>query len=96
MRTSEQIRTAKDNILRWKNSRYTDLYSAYGKCSAKKREAWRYCQELCEKYKGDGLKIISRNDCRFTAGFVYPDFSTGELMFMYISPSYNQSVSLAV
>ena len=87
---------ARDNIQSYQNSEYSDLYSAYGRCSKKKRIAWQYCKDLCEKYGGKNLKIISHNSYKFTAGFVYADSRTGELMFMYISPSYNQSVSLAI
>ena len=96
MTTKEQEKVATGNILRWRNSRYTDLYSAYDRCSARKRAAWEYCKDLCEKNNGEGLKVISRNSHIFTAGFVFPNADTGELMFMYISPSYNQAVSLAI
>lgn len=96
MTVRERENRARANIRAWRNSKYTDLHSAYGKYSSKKQNAWEYCEDLCEKKNGEGLKVISRNSHIFTAGFVYPDPTTGELMFMYITPSYDQEVSLAI
>jgi len=94
MTVREQENRARVNISSWRNSRYTDLNSAYGRCSSAKKRAWEYCQDLCRKYEGEGLKVISRNGYRFTAGFEYADPNTGELMFMYISPNYDRAVSM--
>ena len=91
-----QKRMAKSNIMAWRNSRYTDLRSAYGRYSKDKADAWDYCMKLCSEKNGEGLKVISANSWRFTAGFVYPDAETGELMFMYITKEYDQPVSLAI
>lgn len=94
MTLRQRQNTARANIGAWRNSRYTDLYSAYGRCSAAKRNAWEYCEDLCAKKNGTGLKVISRNCYRFTAGFEFPHPDTGELMFMYISPTYDQEVAI--
>jgi len=92
MTLRERQKTAKANYQRWRTSRYTDLRSAYGRYSRDKQDAWEYCEDLCKKKDGSGLKIISRNSWKFTAGFEYPNPDTGELMFMYISPTYDQEV----
>jgi len=96
MTIKQRENRARANIVSWRNSKYTDLRSAYGRYSKRKEEAWEYCQDLCRRKNGEGLKVISRNSHIFTAGFVFPHPDTGELMFMYISPSYDQEVSLAI
>lgn len=96
MATSYQKRTAERNINSWKNSRYTDLYSAYDKPSSKKIDAWNYCIRKKSEYNGSNLKVISRNTYMFTAGFEYKDKETGEFMFMLITPSYDVSVPLTI
>jgi len=96
MTVLERERCARANIGAWRNSRYTDLRSAYGQYSREKADAWEYCQDLCRKKNGEGLKVIHANSWKFTAGFVYPHQDTGELMFMYITKSYDQEVSLAI
>ena len=87
-----QKRMARANYGAWRNSRYTDLRSAYGRYSKDKADAWDYCMKLCYEKNGEGLKVISANSWRFTAGFEYPDAETGELYFMYITKEYDQSV----
>lgn len=96
MTLTERRKTAQANIAKWRDSRYTDLRSAYGRYSKDKQDAWEYCEDLCRKKDGSGLRIISRNSWKFTAGFTYTDPTTGEFMFMYISPTYDQEVSLAI
>lgn len=86
---------AKNNIKGWRNSDCTELYDAYGKCSKKKRNAWQHCKDLQKEYNGRDLKIISHNSYKFTAGFEFVDPDTGEIMFMYIGPGYNQAVSIS-
>jgi hypothetical protein len=96
MTLKQRQNTARANISAWRNSNYTDLNSAYDRCSKDKRDAWEYCVDLCRRKNGTGLKVISRNSYRFTAGFEFDNPDTGELMFMYISPTYDQEVSLAI
>lgn len=92
MTVREREKRAIANYWQWRRSIYTDLNKAYGKCSKAKKEAWEYCQDLCRRKNGEGLKVISRNAHMFTAGFEYPDPDTGELYFMYITKSYDQEV----
>ena len=37
------------------------LSEAYGRFSNKKAEAWEYCEELCRKHDGKGLKVLGTN-----------------------------------
>lgn len=96
MTVNEREKKARANISSWRNSRYTDLRSAYDRYSKRKQDAWEYCEDLCRRKNGEGLKVISRNSHIFTAGFVFPHPDTDELWFMYITPSYDQEVSLAI
>ena len=92
---TREERVAQDNISRWRQSNWTEIYDAYDSFSKGKVNAWKYCKNLCEQYNGSNLKVISRNCHKFTAGFEYVDKETGEIRFMYISKDYNQSVSMA-
>lgn len=92
MTTREQENRARANYAAYRRSTWTELYDAYDSFSRGKVDAWRYCKDLCKKYNGDGLKVISRNCHKFTAGFEYVDSETGEIMFMYITKGYNQAV----
>lgn len=68
---------------RYKKSNMHSLYDAYSSFSQSKRYAWRYCQDLCNKLNGHGLKVISKNTNEFTAGFVFEE--DGVQKFMYIT-----------
>lgn len=97
MTEREQIKRAKANIGAWRNSRYSDIHSAYDRCSQAKRDAWRRCQSLCADMSGEGLRVISRNCHKFTAGFSYTSYDelgNGTEMFCYISPSYTIMVTM--
>lgn len=94
MADSYQRRMAKGNIESWKRSADYSLDSAYGRYSSAKANAWKYCRELCAKYEGRGLKVISHNTYMFTAGFEYDNIETGEVMFMFITPSYDVTVPM--
>lgn len=91
---SYQRRMAKASIASWKRSRDYSLYDAYGRFSSKKAAAWDYCEDLCNKHNGRGLKVVSHNTNIFTAGFEYEDPETGVLMFMFISPNYDVAVEM--
>ena len=77
----------KTNVLNayraYKHSNAYDLYDVYGSFSRAKANAWRYCQELCDRYGGMGLKIVGANSQTFSIGFEYPDPETGVLMFLW-------------
>ena len=70
------LKATKDNI--WK---------AYGRPSQEKVEAFGYCKELCNKYKGRNLKIVGQSTYVFTAGFLA--VVDGKESFVYITPSNN-------
>ncbi len=92
MTEAQRKRQANIAYSTYKMARYTDLYSAYGRCSSRKREAWDYCQKLCEKHNGEGLRVIGRNCHTFSAGFEFTDQETGEIMFMHITKSHDTAV----
>ena len=85
---------AKANIKAWRNSDMYSLYHAYNDFSANKARAWRYCEELCKKHNGYGLKVISKNTFMFTAGFEFVDKENGNTKFMYITPNYDIAVDM--
>lgn len=60
----------KSSYLRWKESKYHSIWDAYEKPSIRKEEAWNYCEDLCKKYNGRDLRVISKNIYIFTAGFI--------------------------
>lgn len=80
---------AKGNYEAYLRSEKYSLYDAYDKPSSRKEAAWEYCQNLCAKYDGWGLKVISRNCFIFTAGFLFLSTS-GKEKFMYITPNYDR------
>ena len=88
---SELIRSAYN---RWKMSDKDNIFKAYDRPSMKKIEAWEYCEDLCRRYNGHGLKVISRNVYKFTAGFVgeKADDDTGEVkkIFVFITDCYDR------
>ena len=71
----------------WENSRDYSLDHCFNSYSTAKARAWEYCEKLFHKYDGYGLKVISHNGWIFTAGFEFADPETGEIKFMYITPS---------
>ena len=89
-------RAAKANIKRWERSDEYRLGDAYTDYSYKKEKAFEYCKKLCEKHNGRNLKIVSHNSFVFTAGFEYTDPETGVLMYMHITPSYDQAVQYII
>ena len=56
------------------------------------KRAWRYCQEKQSELNGYGLKVITHNCMKFTAGFEYMDSDTGEVRFYYITPSFDWDI----
>ena len=46
-----------------------ELTDVYGRCSDAKRNAFRYCKRLCEKYNGYDFAICSHNSFRFAVNF---------------------------
>lgn len=91
---TQQERTAKMNINRWKNTQKRDLYDVYKNPSLAKRRAWRYCKELCANLNGKDLKVISNNCHFFTAGFQFADKETGVLKYMHITAYHDTAVEM--
>lgn len=85
---------ARANIEAWKKSNATELWHVYDKFSHNKVKAWEHCEELCYRFGGSDLKIISHNSFIFTAGFEFADPETGEVMFMYITPNHHTAVEM--
>ena len=75
---------------RYKDSSKDSLSKAYAKASKKKQDAWDYCKSLCSKYNGEGLRIVSNNVYKFSAGFVgYVKDENGQdrKVFVFITKS---------
>lgn len=91
----ERERRARSNYKWYQQSDMRSLADAYGRYSQAKANAWRYCEDLCERYNGTNLKVISNNCHKFTAGFEFMCPSTGVVMFMYITKDYDTIVEVA-
>ena len=65
-----------------KSDKY-NLYHAYQSFSKAKADAWEYCEKLCRKHEGKGLKVIGACTNFFSAGFLYEE--NGVKKFMYIT-----------
>ena len=68
------------------------LYRAYKSFSQAKAEAWEYCEALCEKKGGRGLKVIGANSSFFSAGFLFEE--DGRKKLMYITKSDDRVIDL--
>lgn len=93
MSKNQQMKRAKEKYYDYRNSYAYCLEDVYGSHSIHKTRAWRYCNELMQKYCGCNLKIISYNKNIFTAGFEFTNES-GKLCFMYITPNYDIDIEL--
>lgn len=85
--TNRHIKSAYE---RYQHSDIYSLYNAYGKPSEAKQAAWNYCINLCAKYNGFSLKVVSYNTCIFTAGFLF--YQNDKLCYMHITPNYDQFI----
>lgn len=90
---TKNYKLQKTNQLReaFRAYRFSDYYSLndkYNNASVAKYRAWAYCNELCDKYNGSNLKVISGNTFTFSAGFTFDD--NGQKIFCYITPSANR------
>ena len=92
MTQKQKEKSAKEHYQMYLRSEWKNIFQAYGKPSMKKIEAFEYCENLCKKHDGHGLKIITRNTDKFTAGFEYKE--NGIPMFMYITPSYDVEIEV--
>lgn len=87
--TNYQIKSAKAKIPMYDRSNWYRLSDVYKSYSWHKECAWDYCALKMFEYNGMGLKVISRNSSFFTAGFIFVDSETGEVMFYYITANYD-------
>ena len=71
----------------YKRSGNYNLRDCYNNASYSKVRAYMYCEELCNKMGGYGLKIIGYNTCTFSVGFEYMD-NENKLHFVYITKDY--------
>jgi hypothetical protein len=69
--------------------RDTRLEDVYGRYSAAKAKAFRYCEELCKELNGYDLCITAHNTMAFTVGFEFPHPETGEVCVAKITRDYN-------
>lgn len=89
---TKQERAAFAHVIQYERSTNYSLDDCYGRYSSAKIAAWQYCVDLCRKYDGYNLKIITYNCMMFTAGFTYEDAETGVVKFMYITRDYDVSI----
>ena len=85
-------KTLKNAYANYKQSSNYSLYDCYNSCSYAKEKAFNYCKELCEKYNGKDLKIISYNTFSFSCGFV--GLVDNKKVFVYITKDYNRYLEL--
>ena len=83
---SKQIKGAYQS---WMRSNEENIFQAYDRPSHAKINAWEYCENLCKKHNGHGLRVIGHSCHFFSAGFIgdVEDEKTGELQksFVYIT-----------
>jgi len=79
------------NYRNYLRSSDTNLYDVYKSHSLAKSRAWEYCKNLCAEKNGRNLKIVTYNDMMFTAGFEFSDPETGELCYMHITKTRDES-----
>ena len=77
------------------NSEKINLSDVYRNYSNKKEQAFKRCQEFCRALHSSKMRIISHNTFIFTVGFICDGPTSGEPMFVYITPTYDFSDSLA-
>lgn len=67
---------------RYEASTVHSLYEAYDRFSSAKERAWRYCEDLCKKRGGHGLKVLGANSSFFSAGFMFEEEGKQKLMYI--------------
>lgn len=76
----------------YQQSNYYTLRDCYASYSYAKERAFNYCKELCDKYNGNGLKIISYNIFGFSCGFI--GIIDNKKVFVYITKDYDRYLEL--
>ena len=87
---TQQIKNAYQRYL---NSDYWTLWHAYTGPSYNKERAWKYCEDLENKYSGFGLRVIGYNSSTFSAGFI--GVVDGVDVFVYITHANDYYIPLA-
>lgn len=90
--TECKTKMMKEVYRRYKNSDYYGLYSCYDRPSPNKISAYRKCEEMADKFNGNGGKIIGYNCNTFSYGFV--GSINGRKAFFYITRDYNRFMYL--
>lgn len=70
------------------------LDDVYGRYSAAKVQAYRYCKDLCEKYDGYDFCITSANTFAFTVSFDFINPDDNRPMRAVITRAYNHGYYL--
>lgn len=91
MTTLSELKMMKQQFDLWFNSTDT-IYTAYNNPSHAKIEAYEYFKEKAYNlYKHvTGFNVISHNTFVFTIGYEFADNETGEINFMYVTPTYSR------
>lgn len=89
-RTKEALR----GIWGYNRSHMRNIFQAYKEPSSAKINAFEYCERLCEKYNGYGLKIVSKNTFQFSVGFLFDD-DNEQTYFCYITANYDRYYPLS-
>ena len=85
-------KTLKSAYARYQQSSNYTLRDCYENYSYAKERAFNYCKELCEKFNGNDLKIISYNTFGFSCGFV--GLIENKKVFVYITKDYDRFLEL--
>lgn len=70
------------------------LEDVYERPSNRKRQAFAYCKELCERYGGWDFRISGHNCMTFSVMFDFEHPETGELMRAFITRVHNHAYYL--
>ena len=87
-------RQARKHYKAWERSEDYTLAFVYNSFSVQKALAWRHCQEKQIELNGYGLKVITHNYHKFTAGFEYYDEKARTVKFYYITPLYECAIDI--
>ena len=85
-------KTLKNAYANYQQSNNYTLRDCYVSYSYAKEKVFNYCKELCDKYNGNGLKIISYNTFGFSCGFI--GLVDNKKAFVYITKDYNRYLEL--
>ena len=93
MTQKQKENAARDHYRQYLMSTKDSLAKAYGSWSVRKQAAWDHCREVCREMDGHGLKVITFNTDKFTAGFESVD-GMGVCQFTYMTPSFEITIEI--